>query len=359
MSWEKRVKTVDSHIHVKLRQLGKRKTDEISDTLELASSALRGDPFFLQCSGSRLSAWQHGYRWRRICGRHLMVCSRNTLALCEKARWVIPPCFALLAILMCGEAAASEPTIPSTPKAAQASDERPERKDGQSGSSDSPSERVTQAETVAHPYGNSLSPEKVWTIFMVPALTLVALGAQVWIYSRQRKLMQAAIDMERPYVYGSVSKPGLTVAPSGTQNVLTRGTLELCIYNIGKTPANLTRLDYSISIAPHGGIAPAIDPAAVGGRELPIGTISVTGDPFFETEKLSLQFVSEESDIVNFKKTVWIVGFVRYADIFNRHHISGFALAFDPLAGRFVRRGGQKYNYARDENPSNVPAKSA
>ena len=289
-----------------------------------------------------------------------MICSRNTRAPCEEH--VDDPTmriFALLAIVMCGAAAASQPTIPSAPKAAQASDERPEHKDGRSGPSDKPSDKEAQAETVAHPDGNNLSPEKVWTIFLVPALTLVALGAQVWIYSRQRKLMQAAIDMERPYVYGSVSKPGLALAPSGTQHVLMRGTLELCIYNIGKTPANLTRLNYSISTAPHGGIAPAIDPAAVGGRELPIGTISITGDPFFETEKLNLQFMGEESDIVNFKKTVWIVGFVRYADIFNRHHISGFALAFDPLAGRFVRRGGQKYNYARDEKPGDVPAKSA
>jgi len=201
--------------------------------------------------------------------------------------------------------------------------------------------------------------EKLWTVFVAPALTLLLLAMQVWIYSRQRKLMQAAIDMERPYVYGSVSEPGLAIAPSGSRCVLTKSVLQLCIFNIGKTPANFTRLDYSISTAPHGSIAPAIDPSVAGGRELPVGTIAIMGDPFFETEKLNLRFIGEESDIVSLKKTVWIVGFVRYSDIFGHHHISGFALAFDPLSGRFVRRGGEKYNYSRNEKRKAIPTKSA
>lgn len=219
--------------------------------------------------------------------------------------------------------------------------------------------RTAEVRQINQPSGCDHCFERLWTVFVVPALTLVLLGMQVRIYSGQRKLMQAGIDMDRPYVYCSVSKPGLQIAPSGTQQVLTRGVLELSIYNIGKTPANLTRLDYNISTAPHGSIAPVIDPAVVGGRELPVGAIAITGDAFFESEKLNLQFIGEDSDILSFKKTIWIVGFVRYSDIFGHHHISGFALAFDALSGRFVRRGGEKYNYARDEDPKAIPIKSA
>lgn len=211
--------------------------------------------------------------------------------------------------------------------------------------------------------GNDHSLEKWWSI-VVPGLTLLLLGAQVWIYWRQRELMakqagimQSGLEMERPYVYAAVSKSGLTIVPSRNRqgSELERSTLELCIYNIGRTPANLTRLEHALSTAQHGGIATAIDPAVVGGRELPVGTIAVNGDPFFESTNMRLEFFNEEIDIVESKQSVWVVGFVRYADIFGGHHINGFALVFDPVGGRFVRRGGEKYNYARDEDPSSIP----
>jgi hypothetical protein len=262
----------------------------------------------------------------------------------------------LLAIVICGASAGSQPVIPHPSKAAQAGE--PEHKEGNSGPSDKPSEKPAPADSSAQPNVNHLSPEKVWTIFLVPALTLVALGAQVWIYSRQRKLMQSALDLERPYVYGRVSKPGLMIFNGPIGPELKRSVLELCIDNIGRTPANLTRLEYKISAVQRGGIAPAIDPTAVGGRELPVGTIAVSGEPFLETEKLALSFLDEQNDIIEFKRSVWVVGFVRYKDIFGHHHISGFAHVLDLIHERFVRRGGEQYNYARTDNPRTIPPKS-
>jgi hypothetical protein len=158
-------------------------------------------------------------------------------------------------------------------------------------------------------------------------------------------------DLERPIVYGVVSEPGLAIV-----GILSCSDLQLCILNCGRTPANLTRIEHKISIAPHGEIAPTIDPNVVIGRELPVGTFAANGDPFFETENMRLRFVNEAQSIIENTQSVWIVGFVRYEDIFGGHYITGFTHVFDPISGRFVRRGDERYNYARKENPDDIPS---
>jgi hypothetical protein len=84
---------------------------------------------------------------------------------------------------------------------------------------------------------------------------------------------RALTELERPFVYAEVTQPGLAFAPSDYQpgSELQRSTFELSLLNFGRTPANLTRLEYQITTAPHGDIAASIDPRQLGGRELPIG----------------------------------------------------------------------------------------
>ena len=161
-------------------------------------------------------------------------------------------------------------------------------------------------------------------------------------------------ELERPYVYGAVTDPGLDA--SGV--ILKRSVFKLCIYNFGRTPANLTRLEYVLSSALHGSISSSIDPNVVGGRELPVGTIAANNDPFFETTNMFPMFIEQSDDIMAHKQSVWVVGFVRYADIFGDHYITGFTHVFDPLGRSFVRRGGEKYNYTRKEEPSKIPSPS-
>jgi hypothetical protein len=81
----------------------------------------------------------------------------------------------------------------------------------------------------------------------------------------------ALTGLERPFVYSEVTQPGLAFTPSTYQHgsELQRNTFELSLLNFGRTPANLTRLEYQITTARHGDIAPSIDPRRVGGRELP------------------------------------------------------------------------------------------
>jgi hypothetical protein len=201
---------------------------------------------------------------------------------------------------------------------------------------------------------------------IIIALFTAVLGVStvfLWFATRRsaRIAERALTELERPFVYGGVREPGFKIVSSSYQqgSELERGELELCIYNFGRTLARLTRIEYEISAAPHGGIAKAIDPKIVGGRELPVGTVCATGDPYCETTKLRLCFFDEANDIATGKKSVWIVGFVRYVDIFDTHHISGFTQVFDGIGGRFVRRGDQQYNYAYTEKFAEIPPPSS
>jgi hypothetical protein len=188
-----------------------------------------------------------------------------------------------------------------------------------------------------------------------------AIGIQALATATQRSAdvaERALTELERPFVYAQVTQPGLAFVPSAHQRgyELQRSTLELSLLNFGRTPANLTRLEYQITTAPHGDIASSIDPRRVGGRELPIGTVSADGHPYAEATYLRLWFFEEEQDIVDGRRSVWLVGFVRYDDIFGNHHVTGFAKVFDRIGGRFVTRGGEEYNYARTERMDEIPA---
>lgn len=167
---------------------------------------------------------------------------------------------------------------------------------------------------------------------------------------------KALLDLERPIVFGGVSRSGLTLEG----NELRRSQLELSIYNHGRTMARLRRLEWEVRVAQKGSIAPPIDPSSVGGRELPPGTVCVSGDPFNESENLLTKWgLDTVEKIASGDASVWIVGFVRYDDVFQRHHISGFTLVFDPIGGRFVRRGGEVYNYERSEYSKDIPPPSS
>ncbi len=166
---------------------------------------------------------------------------------------------------------------------------------------------------------------------------------------------RALTVLERPIVNANVPAAGLRVAADG----LYRGTLTLNVHNFGRTPAYLTRLQYTISAEPHGAIANAIDPRQIGGRELPNGTVVDRGDPFTESTDLRLWFIEDAEEIARGRKSVWLTGFARYDDIFGGHHITGFTLVFDRIGERFVRRGNEAYNYARREEEADIPPPSS
>jgi len=171
---------------------------------------------------------------------------------------------------------------------------------------------------------------------------------------------RALTTLERPFVYCSITKPGIKTgvfnfADGSSRLDISRNDLEISVYNFGRTPARLTRIFWQISLCNHGGICVPINPVKEGGRELPVGTVCTTTELFVETENLRTWFAGDDHAIASNQKAVWVAGFVRYNDIFGKHHINGFALVFDTVSERFIRRGGPQYNYEREEQESEIP----
>jgi hypothetical protein len=201
--------------------------------------------------------------------------------------------------------------------------------------------------------------DRIWTdpiAAFTAALAVSTIGLWIVTGSMANTSKRALLDLERPIVYGSVSDPGMKVEGGK----LERHHLHISIYNHGRTMARLRRIEWGVFVAAEGSIADPIDPKKIGGRELPAGTVCVSGDPYGESENLFAKFSFEEAAaIAALRQSVWVVGFVRYDDIFDRHHISGFTQVFDPIAERFVRRGSDAYNYERSERPSAIPPPSS
>jgi len=201
--------------------------------------------------------------------------------------------------------------------------------------------------------------DKIWTdpvAAFTAVLAISTIGLWIVTGAMANTSKRALLDLERPIVYGGVSDSGMEI--EGQE--LKRQHLHLSIYNHGRTMARLRRIEWEVRTAPKDGIAHPIDPKTVGGRELPAGTVCVSGDPYGESENLFAKFsMDDASAIAALKLSVWVVGFVRYDDIFGRHHISGFTQVFDPLGGRFVRRGSDAYNYEREERAKDVPPPSS
>jgi hypothetical protein len=74
---------------------------------------------------------------------------------------------------------------------------------------------------------------------------------------------------------------------------------------------------------------------------------------------MRVAFFDEQQDIVDGRCSVWLLGFIRYDDIFGNHYVTGFAKVLDRIGGRFVARGGDKYNYARTEESEEIPPPSS
>jgi hypothetical protein len=169
---------------------------------------------------------------------------------------------------------------------------------------------------------------------------------------RSVKLAERALtELERPYLVVEVTRPGIAIGAMGGYSLDTEGT-EWAAINYGRTPALL------IDSFPHwpieaGPAMPyAIDPVAQRGKTFPAGCVAGPDRPYHDTvEPIADADLPKlfSADADGGEHRLFFTGYVRYGDFFGGVYLSGFCFVFEPNSERFVRIGGDAYNYNRTE----------
>lgn len=176
------------------------------------------------------------------------------------------------------------------------------------------------------------------------AFTAVATKAA----SRSARTAERALtDLERPFVYVSIPESGLGMFGDG-RGSYERALVFECV-NLGRTPADLLDIVDDFVEIDTGQWPDQIIPAT-GDRTLPPGTVSAVDRPHQTRIQLAQRFGSQSTrGRLGIDTDAFLIGYVRYADVFGIRYITGFCAMYDIVSGNFVLRGDDRYNYSRKE----------
>jgi len=177
-------------------------------------------------------------------------------------------------------------------------------------------------------------------------LTLLGLAATIY-YTRKTAVVaeRALTELERPFVYVEMPTNSFESVNEGRSTTFEK--MFLICTNRGRTPAEL--LDFE-ELTPEleKGMWPEPIKINTGNRTLPPGCVSSEGAPY----PLKLEFIKRwENSMTRGKLGIdtnqFILGYVRYRDIFGAQYVVGFCGIYDIVGRRFVLRGDENYNYAK------------
>ena len=189
-------------------------------------------------------------------------------------------------------------------------------------------------------------------LLVVATAVLGAIGGwQGYLALRSVKVAEAALTtLERPYVFIDLSEPVFTDPPpivTGDDAVrlttynFPRSSIKITYHlvNSERTAAILTHLHHEIVQITTGDMPAPVDAKKEPGHVLPDGYVIDKRRPF-----------TRITSGVHGIHGLFLIGFVRYKDVFEKRHITGFCAIFDSGFNRFTLKGGKDYNYTRDES---------
>lgn len=158
----------------------------------------------------------------------------------------------------------------------------------------------------------------------------------------------ALTNLERPYVFRwttghPFTTPGYTQHPgAGYYDVA-------CDFvNRGRTPALVKEIKITFQVTEVGEFPILIDPNKLRGFGVP-PTRVISGNAERFNELVPYEVNSRLQGILEGKLWVYLLGFMRYEDVFGGRHILGFCSRYHPHRGDFVLEGDLRYNYTKDE----------
>lgn len=93
----------------------------------------------------------------------------------------------------------------------------------------------------------------------------------------------------------------------------------------------------------------SIDPLVEAGERLPQGwAVGASKKAEFS---IVMSVTADIGDVMKNEKSLFLLGYLRYADIFGRSHVTGFCCRYDVSTNRFMLTGDKRYNYTKTEKP--------
>ena len=157
------------------------------------------------------------------------------------------------------------------------------------------------------------------------------------------------IDLERPYLFVDFSRPvfaeGTIAVPNdlgGYTYTIPKSIISVrySLYNSGRTAAILTQIRHNVvQTGSDETLPPETDPS-VGESD---DEIFADGTAIEKTRQFAIDFDNRTAPPG--LNGVFLIGFVRYRDIFRKRHITGFCARLDRRTNRFILEGDRRYNY--------------
>jgi hypothetical protein len=162
---------------------------------------------------------------------------------------------------------------------------------------------------------------------------------------------RALTELERPFVGIEITSVGFSVKdPKSDPYVMLEGDLRFRFANYGRTPATIIELFDEFHVCEPGKMPDPVNPE-IEGIKFPFGFIvganrrsppSTRSQSEGIDQNIWLTFTAGESEL-------FLIGFIRFRDIFDNRHLTGFCLRFDKRDGRFFFNGDERYNYTYEE----------
>lgn len=170
----------------------------------------------------------------------------------------------------------------------------------------------------------------------------------------------ALISAERPFVFIEVTKNGVEHQDSRFSALTPH--FAYILTNCGRTPAILLELKEEAVVVEGLADAPAaLNPMSDPDRGilLPIGSVVPSNGSYREhgydiqQRAADFQMLAKPDSWMYFR--LFFRGFIRFKDTFGNYYVAGFQMIFSPQHNAWALRGGDEYNYCRQENPADIP----
>jgi hypothetical protein len=203
-----------------------------------------------------------------------------------------------------------------------------------------------------HPLQHPDTSFSFWVAVFTAVLAVSTIG--LWIATGRSASIarRAHIDLERPFLFMEIVDPGVSL--DGGQFAFKDTTFR--IVNYGRTPAqliHLARVVRCVIVSPGSRHLPEpVDPTKTADVYFPVGSVIAPEKPgtdYYVSIFQGLMSVPDVYEVIQDKRAIFFLGYVRYRDIFGIYHVTGFSSIFDRGTNEFIRIGGDKYNYTKTE----------